>query len=394
MAWLVSLGGRVVAALPSVDLARIRHHAGSQHRAFEELAYLLAWDVEGLDEGTEIERRATPDGGIEFSSVPAGGGGGRWAWQAKYLFRFDASTFRQMTDSVISALDSSPDLERYIFVFPKDRSTAGLRRWQAAVKHWGEEAKKRQMAVRFEFRGESQLLTALTRERHAGAIRYFFDEQFLTNEFFVGQVAREIENLGKRYDPRVNVQTEARRVVDAACRGPRFVDEITSLIGAVWDARPHADENASLEEVVLDGVSTTDELVDEWKSAVLPLIPGLHEPGKGVFARLREAATRLERGVETQSTLVEDRLDALRAESQRVATRQRPTGPSDRSTKRKTEDQRAEEERERRRRALTGFNSALRGLRSALHELIGYLASDEGQAAIGGSVLVSCQEIP
>lgn len=114
-------------ALPSIDFTCIRTHAGTQHRAFEELAYLLAWDLEGLDDGIQIERRATPDGGIEFSCIPAGKGlGGRWAWQAKYLFRFDSSTFRQMTESVMSALDSTPDLERYIFVLPKNRSTGCL----------------------------------------------------------------------------------------------------------------------------------------------------------------------------------------------------------------------------------------------------------------------------
>jgi len=79
-------------ALPTIDLPRIREHAGSQDRAFEELAYLVAWDLEGLDQGTELERRANPDGGVEFSCVPTGrGNGGRWAWQAKFLFRFDAS---------------------------------------------------------------------------------------------------------------------------------------------------------------------------------------------------------------------------------------------------------------------------------------------------------------
>lgn len=101
--------------LPTVDLSRIRDHAGAKDRGFEELAYLLAWDLEGLDRGTEIERRATPDGGIEFSCIPVGkGNGGRWAWQAKHLFKFDTSTFAQMTKSVVSALESTPDLERYI----------------------------------------------------------------------------------------------------------------------------------------------------------------------------------------------------------------------------------------------------------------------------------------
>ena len=43
------------------------------------------------------------------------GSGGQWAGQAKYLFRSDASTFAQMTKSLVAALDSTSDHERSIF---------------------------------------------------------------------------------------------------------------------------------------------------------------------------------------------------------------------------------------------------------------------------------------
>jgi hypothetical protein len=70
-------------SLPQIDFARIRDHEGTKYRAWEELSYLLAWDLDGLDAATAMERRGTPDGGIEFSCVPTGKrSGGRWAWQA------------------------------------------------------------------------------------------------------------------------------------------------------------------------------------------------------------------------------------------------------------------------------------------------------------------------
>lgn len=374
--------------LPQIDLARIRDYAGAKHRAFEELAYLLAWDLEGLDEGTAIERRATPDGGIEFSCVPDRGRGGRWAWQAKYLFRLDESAFRQMTKSVLSALKSTPDLERYIFVLPKDRSTAAMGKWNKAVKEWTKQAKSRQMSVDFEFRGESHLLTALTSDRHAGAIRYFFDERFLTDQFFARQVDREVENLGKRYDPRVNVETEARRIIDAACRGPRFVQELTSLIGALGDKRPHAGGSASLEQVVLDGVSTVNELLDEWYSVATPLLNRLNEPGRSVFAQLEEAVTRLRDGVDARSTLVDNRLDELNAQTQRAAARRRPPKSVAGSPKRRTKAQQAEDERKRHRDALETFSSSLYRLGRAIEEIQRFLESNEVAAATRGSVLL------
>lgn len=379
----------MMGTLPSVDLARIRPHAGAQHRAFEELAHLLAFDLEGLDAATEIERRAAPDGGVEFSCVPVGKGrGGRWAWQAKYLFRFDDSTFRQMATSVMSALDGTPDLERYIFVLPKDRSTAGLRRWAAAVEQWTDEATKRHMRVDFQFRGESQLLAALTHDRHAGAIRYFFDERFLTDEFFAGQVEREVENLGRRYDPRVNVETEARHIVDAACRGPRFVEELTSLIRAPGGQVPYADERGSLEPAVVDGIAAVNEHLDEWKAVAISLLERLAEPGSTVFTRLEEAATRLKRCVEERSHLVQLRVDELNEESRRTTARRKATNPKGNSTKRKSRAQQAEDERRRQREALDNFSSSLYRLRSTIDELLRYLQSDNIKAAVSGSVLL------
>ncbi len=41
---------------------RASSDARRKQRAFEELAYLLVWDLEGLQDGTEIDRRGTPDG--------------------------------------------------------------------------------------------------------------------------------------------------------------------------------------------------------------------------------------------------------------------------------------------------------------------------------------------
>lgn len=375
--------------LPQVALARIREHAGTQHRAFEELAYLLAWDLESLDRGTEIERRAAPDGGVEFSCVPGGEGrSGRWAWQAKYLFRFDDSTFSQMTKSVIAALDGTPDLKRYIFVLPKDRSTAGLSKWKSAVKRWTKEAKNRNMKVEFDFRGESQLLAVLTGERHAGAIRYFFDEAFLTEDYFARQVEREVNNLGDRYDPRVNVETEARYVIDAACRGPRFVEDFTSVIRGVSDNRPRADEGASSEQVVRDGAAAVEESLEVWNAAASSLLQQLSTPGSAVFTELAEAAVRLKNAVESHQKAAQARVEELNEQTRRAAARRRPTNATTTSQKRKTRAQQSEDERDRRREVVHRFTSSLYRLLGALDELLLRLRSNDVKAAIGGSVLL------
>ncbi len=375
-------------ALPTVDLSRIREHAGAKDRGFEELAYLLAWDLEGLDRGTEIERRATPDGGIEFSCIPVGkGSGGRWAWQAKYLFKFDASTFAQMTKSVVSALESTPDLERYIFVLPKDRSNAAITKWEAAVADWTKKAKAKGLNVAFEFCGESQLLDAITSDEHAGAIRYFFDEKFLTKTFMENQVDREVKNLGERYSPEVNVETETRSIIDAACRGPRFAAVLKDLLAAPVNSRPYVDRQGSPEQVILDGAKAIGTLLDDWAGVVVASLEHLSDPGEVVFRRIETEATKLREGIEAVQTTVKARVDKLTDQSRRHAARPPPATPSTRA-RQKSAAQKAEDERDRQRENLHSFDSSLWRLRGTVDDILYYLGGVDVAAAISGSVLL------
>lgn len=374
--------------LPPIDLSRIREHAGAQHRGFEELAYLLAWDLEGLDQGTEIERRATPDGGVEFSCIPAGrGNGGRWAWQAKYLFRFDASTFAQMTESVVAALASTPDLERYIFVLPKDRSTAGLAKWNAAVARWTAKAAAEGMTVEFEFRGESQILAAATRDKHAGSIRYFFDETFLTRGFMAGQIDREVKNLGERYNPDVNVETETRSIIDAACRGPRFVAAFKNLLSAPANSRPFVDPQRTSDQVALDGAKSIGTLLDDWAGVVVAALEHIADPGDAVFRSIEHQAKSLREGVEAVQVKVEARAATLTEQSRGSAADRRPAPTSSR-TKKKSAAERFEDEQVRERENLHSFGMSLWRLRGAVDEVLRYFDSADMEAAISGSVLL------
>ena len=375
-------------ALPTVDLSRIRAHAGAQDRAFEELAYLLAWDLEGLDRGTAIERRATPDGGVEFSCIPDGAGhGGRWAWQAKYLFRFDKSVFAQMSKSVAAALDHTPDLERYIFVLPKDRSTAAIAKWKAAVEGWTEQAKAKGMSVDFEFRGESQLLAALTRDAHAGAIRYFFDETFLTKKFMSAQINREVKNLGERYSPHVNVETEARDIIDAACRGPRFAASLKDTLSEPLELRRSVVRHETSERVILDGGSSLQALLDHWAGVVVASLEHLADPGDAVFRTIEAEASALRNGVEEVEAAVEHRLETLSERSRKYNARPQPTHES-RPAKRRSRAQKAEDERVRQRDNLRSFSGSLWRLQAAVDGVIHYLNGDEVAAAASGSVVV------
>ncbi|SET92128.1 hypothetical protein [Geodermatophilus poikilotrophus] len=223
--------------LPQIDLARIRQHETSQQRAWEELGYILVPDIDGLPLGTRLQRRATPDAGVEFSCAAPPPGDGTWAWQAKYLFRLDADAFKQMTRSAEDALDANPTLTRYAFILPVDRTSiargkakGGMQRWHESVAAWEAAAAARGMTVEFVYIGHSDVVTALSQDQHAGAVRYFFDERLFTNEFFRHQVEREIVNLGGRYDPSVHVELDVADAIDALCRSPRWAERLAGLV--------------------------------------------------------------------------------------------------------------------------------------------------------------------
>jgi hypothetical protein len=244
--------------LPQIDFARIRQHETSQQRAWEELGYILVPDIDRLPSETRLERRATPDGGVEFSCAAPPPRGGTWAWQAKYLFRLDADAFKQMTRSVEDALDVNPDLTRYAFLLPVDRTfrrgraKGGMQRWQEAVAAWEAAAAAKGSTVEFAYIGHSDVVGALSQDRHAGAVRYFFDEQLFTDEFFRHQVEREIRNLHERYDPSVHVELDVADSIEALCRSPRWAQRLAGL------ARDATERDGSLRHL-----ATSDHVAQE-----------------------------------------------------------------------------------------------------------------------------------
>ncbi|WP_457253621.1 hypothetical protein [Pedococcus sp. P5_B7] len=258
-----------------IKFSAIREHEGSQQRAWEELTFILAPDLDALPAGTVLRRHGTPDGGVEFSTpAPAGRGGGTWAWQAKYLFDFTSGTFGQMRRSLLDALDSTPGLTRYTFILPADRpagttGTSAMRRWEEHVARWVGLAAERGVTLEVAFHGHSDVMAALMQPQHAGAVRYFFDSTVLTPHDMAAQVTQAVEDLGDRYDPVVNVATDFPSVVGAACLDVGFLDAVASQLTATMDALSSAARAVSA-HLGSTGVSACGVALDQLKAAVEP----------------------------------------------------------------------------------------------------------------------------
>lgn len=314
--------------LPKIDFSRIREHESSQQRAWEELAFLLVPDIERLPAGTRLERRATPDAGIEFAcSAPTGPGSETWAWQAKYLHNLDNSAIQQMRKSLFDALDSTPTLTRYAFVLPIDRSAgvirgriSALERWNRAVERWRREATERGRQLDVAYIGHSELLAALQLDRHAGAIRYFFDETLFTADFFKHQVDREVVNLGERYDPEVHVDVDLGAYLDAVARTPAFADRVAVVLKRCVKATGRLAEASTASESIRAAVQRSTTAGAGVSAVFQACTSRLTEPGITVFRELDAALLALTGALDELDVITETELAALPAPASRHPT--------------------------------------------------------------------------
>ncbi len=238
-------------AQPNISFSEIRSHQGSQHRAFEEVCYQLRWDLSEVSPAAKFVRHGTPDGGLEFlANIP---GGETWGWQAKYLFRLDSSALTQLDRSVKRALSSHPDLTRYTFCLPFNLPAGAVSGKKSARKKWGDRVRKwigwageRGMSVEFSYVGESELLQALTKARHAGTVRYWFDRDVLTQQLLQERLDEVLETVGPRYTRELHVDLPIAHVFEGLCRSSRFHDRLRRKLREVRKSGKHWGEAANL----------------------------------------------------------------------------------------------------------------------------------------------------
>jgi hypothetical protein len=211
----------------SINWNNLRSWNGSQESAFEELCCQLA-SLESVPAGAEFFRKGPPDAGVEcFWRLPSND---EWAWQAKY-FRSapNSSQWRQIDDSVKTALKKHPRLSKYTVCLPLDRSDARtknqktfLMKWSDYVVEWQRLASKRRMSVTFEYWGQSELGSRLSNDTQQGRHWFWFNEDRFSNAWFLSRVDEAVANAGDRYSPALNIDLPIRDKFDALGRTSNF----------------------------------------------------------------------------------------------------------------------------------------------------------------------------
>lgn len=211
--------------MDSLDWQNLRSFKGSQNNAFEELCCQLA--AHERPEDSEFFRKGTPDAGVECYVVLRDEA--EWGWQAKFFLTVGTSQWNQIDKSVKAALEGHPKLVRYTVCLPIDRADARkegqkslLDRWQEHVAKWTGWGKALGRTVTFEYWGNHEILSRLSREEHRGRTQFWFGTERLSGDWYSNRVRESIRSAGPRYTPEVHVNLSIAKCFDALTRTPSF----------------------------------------------------------------------------------------------------------------------------------------------------------------------------
>ena len=204
----------------NIDFNNIRSINGSANDGFEEYVCQLAHREEILYK-KKFVRCGKPDGGVECYWILEDGS--IVAWQAKYFCRaFEDSQYQQIDRSVKEALNSHPNLKRYVIAVPTDPSDAhvtGRMSMKERIDRYVERWSKINPHVTFDFWWLSDLIERLQKPSNQGMLRFWFGEHEFTDRDFFRFNEESINDLGKRYTPKLNVEVETFQYFEVLSRG-------------------------------------------------------------------------------------------------------------------------------------------------------------------------------
>jgi len=228
---------------PDVDWANLRALRGDQRLAFEELCSQLA-RYEGVPSGARFVRKGTPDAGLEcFWQLPDAR---EWGWQAKWFpDGLDDPQWQQLDSSVRTALEKHPSLVRLTICLRDDLPdarvggrTSALQRWEGHRAKWDSWACERGAEVQFDRWGYSEIAVRLSDDMHRGRLRFWFDREFLSEDWFERQVREAVADAAGRYMPGLHVDVAALDVLEALGGAQTFWNRLRDLSGRI--RRAHA----------------------------------------------------------------------------------------------------------------------------------------------------------
>jgi hypothetical protein len=264
----------------SIEWHNLRNLDGSQHKAFEELCCQLA-AAEKLVSGSSFIRKAAPDAGVEcYWKLPDKG---EWGWQAKFFLSPPGKAqWKQIDDSISTALDKHPQLSRYVVCLPIDRpdprieeQSSFMSEWDKHVTKWETWATNKGMAVTFEYWGEHELFERLSMEEHHGRHYFWFNRDLFSQDWFRDRVEEAVANVGPRYTPELDVRLPIAYLFDGLGKTQELGRRVRKIIKGIQENvryRPSVPTIPELDKlhVALDRIWALLETVSKSPSESVP----------------------------------------------------------------------------------------------------------------------------
>jgi hypothetical protein len=227
-----------------LDFRTIRNHDGSQDNGFEELVCQLAH----LEKPSNADYFVRKDGGGGDAGVEC-----FWklqdasehGWQAKYfLDPLSTNQWGQINESVETALEKHPKLNKYYVCIPRDLNDSrkkgksgkvvksSLDIWNEHVERWSVFASSKDMQVEFILWGKHEISIQLHRDqpKYAGRARYWFGTPILTTNDFERLARLSEQSLGERYTPELHVNLPISEVFEAFGDPLSWIDTLFNVI--------------------------------------------------------------------------------------------------------------------------------------------------------------------
>jgi hypothetical protein len=106
-------------------------------------------------------------------------------------------------------------------------------KWNERVATWRQWADQKGMSVEFEYWGEYEIFTRLSREEHRGRYLFWFGQDLFSSEWFNRRLAEVIADAGERYTRELNVDLPVEKLFDGLGRTADFYARIKTRYGII-----------------------------------------------------------------------------------------------------------------------------------------------------------------
>lgn len=218
-----------------LDFSKINAFENGQRESFESLVRILA-------------NRERPIDGVEFQPNDGSGGDGgvealwitsdkrKIGYQAKYIESLGKSQLRQMDESIGRAIDTHPELKKYVFAIPFDLTPnrgprareSQQKKWDDRIEKWKELADKKGIDLEVVLWTKTIIADMLFKNENFELRRHWFEEKELDNEWFCSHISSAANSLNDRFNPDFHVKVKIEKMFDTIVRGPSILKKISS----------------------------------------------------------------------------------------------------------------------------------------------------------------------